>query len=133
MNKVPLTWSTTVLCVDNVAKSLEHYRDVLGFDISWQWGDDAFEGNSKPTFACVCRGEVSLFLCEQGQGNPGTWICMSVKSREEFDSLYDEYKSSGADIKSDPEDCPWGMREFQVCDLDGNTFRMGCVIDEDCD
>jgi len=30
----------------------------------------------------------------------------------------------GATIKSPPDDKPWGVREMQVADLDGNVLRL---------
>lgn len=130
MTKPGFTWTTPILCVDNVAKSLEHYQSVLGFDIAWQWGDDEkFDGNEPPTFACVTRGEVSVFLGEQRQGNPGSWVFLNVSSKEDLNRIHEEYKKSGADIAEPPEDCPWGMREMLVRDPDGNCFRIGCSLE----
>ena len=35
------------------------------------------------------------------------------------------YKSSGVEILSEPEDMPWGMREFNIKDLNGHRLRFG--------
>jgi hypothetical protein len=32
-----LTGAATVLAVSDIAKSLQHYRDVLGFDVTFQY------------------------------------------------------------------------------------------------
>ena len=131
MSKVGFSWMTPVLCVTDLVKSLEHYQKVLGFDISWQWSEnDAFDEKSAPTFACACRGEISVFLCEKGQGNPGTWLSLNVKNKDELEQLFLEYKNSSAHIEEEPVDCSWGMREMLVKDLDGNTFRIGCPLEE---
>ena len=127
MTKPGFNWVTPIFCVTDLAKSLTHYRDVLGFDISWTWSEeDAFEEEDRPTFACVCRGKCSLFLCEKGQGNPGGWVYYDVKTAADLQTIYLEYQASGADIAAAPEDYSWGMRELIVRDLDGNTFRIGC-------
>ena len=119
---------TPILCVDNVARSHAHYEQVLGFAVNWQWSDDQeFEGG-EPTFACVCRGDVSIFLAQQGQGQPGAWMSLFLNSLDEVDALHEEYRAAGAKITEPPTDCPWGMREMLVEDLDGNTFRIGCQI-----
>lgn len=132
MSKPGFTWMTPVLCVDSVRRSLEHYKDVLGFEIAWDWSEEeSFDGSDEPTFACVCRGDCTLFLCKQGQGNPGTWICLNVASMEALDEIHREYQRSGADIVQPPTDCVWGMREMEVADLDGNMFRIGCPLDND--
>jgi len=47
--------AATVFVVSDIAKSVEYYRDVLGFKVTFQYG--------KPTFyACLCRDEVALHL-----------------------------------------------------------------------
>ena len=131
MAKPEFKWITPVLCVNNVSASLQHYAEVLGFEIAWSWSENvAFDKPEHPTFACVCRGEISLFLCEQGQGHPGSWVCLNVSTLDELQQLYEEYQHSGAKITQPPIDCSWGMREMHVQDLDGNTFRMGCVLGE---
>lgn len=122
---------TPVLCVNDVSASLRYYVDQLGFAVSWEWSDaDAFDAPDHPTFACVLRGEVALFLCEQGQGHPGSWNCLNVCTRTELDDLHREYRDRGARIVQPPTDEPWGMCEMVVEDLDGNTFRMGVPLDE---
>lgn len=131
MSKAGFNWITPVLCVSNLSQSLKHYETVLGFDISWQWSEgEAFDEGEKPTFACVSRGEICIFLCERGQGNPGSWICLNVEDRAALDSVYREYQARTADIVEAPTDCPWGMREMLVRDPDGNTFRIGSVADD---
>ena len=130
MNKVGFNWVTPILCVSDLVNSLDHYEKVLGFDVSWAWSDeDQFDNAAKPTFACVCRGEISIFLCEKGQGHPGAWMSLNVSSLAELDSIYEEYQQSSAKIVEKPIDCPWGMREMLVQDLDQNTFRIGCPLD----
>jgi len=129
VSKVGFEFLTPVLCVKNVPASLDHYEKVLGFSISWSWSaETAFEQPKHATFACVQRGEISLFLCEQGQGNPGSFISLFVCTLEALDEIFEEYKKSGAKIIEEPTDRIWGMREMWVEDLDGNTFRIGCDI-----
>jgi uncharacterized glyoxalase superfamily protein PhnB len=45
----------------------------------------------------------------------------------EVDAPHDELKSRGATIVHPPGDRPYGMRDFDIDDLDGNrlTFGMG--------
>ena len=132
MNKPEFTSVIPVLRVADLVKSLDHYNKALGFDIAWKWSEaDEFNDAKNPTFACVCRGDINLFLSEGGQGNLGTWICLNVQDRDALQILFEEYKNNGADIAEEPQDCAWGMREMLVKDIDGNTFRMGCLINID--
>ena len=130
MDKPGFNWITPVLNVKNVATSLYHYEQVLGFDVSWRWSDgDASDESPQPSFACVTRGEINIFLCDQGQGQAGAWLCLNVASIAELEAVYLEYQRSGADIAEPAIDYPWGMREMLVRDIDGNVFRIGASID----
>lgn len=111
---------TPVLCVQNFPAAAEHYVNVLGFQKAWDWGEP-------PTFGCVCRDEVAIFLCEQGQGRPGMWLCLFV---DDVDALYEEYQASGANIRQPPTNYQWGMREMNIEDLDGHRLRIGHQTDE---
>ncbi|NQZ69643.1 MAG: VOC family protein [Lentisphaeria bacterium] len=120
---------TPILCVNNVADSLKHYEDILGFKIEWAWSEEGF-GTGLPTFACVVRGDISYFLAEQSQGTPGAWSSLFLDNRDDLDAIYNEYQASGAKILEAPEDKSWGMREMLVEDIDGNKFRIGCSLEE---
>jgi uncharacterized glyoxalase superfamily protein PhnB len=109
-----------ILNVKNFAASIDYYTNKLGFTKKWDWGEP-------PTFGCVGRDKIEIFLCEGGQGQPGTWMSIFVK---DVDALHDEYKKSGATIRQAPTNFPWGIREMNVEDLDGHRFRMGCESPE---
>jgi catechol 2,3-dioxygenase-like lactoylglutathione lyase family enzyme len=103
-----------ILNVKNFAASMDYYVNKLGFEKEWDWG-------SPPDFGCVGRGEAQIFLCEGGQGQPGTWMSIFL---EDVDALHEEYKKSGAIIVNPPKNYPWGSREMIVEDLDGHRLRM---------
>jgi predicted enzyme related to lactoylglutathione lyase len=105
---------TPILNVKDFTASMDYYVTKLGFEKKWDWDDP-------PTFGCVRRGEVSIFLCEGGQGQPGTWMYVSM---DDVDALYAEYQKSGAIIRQPPRNYPWGSREMNVEDLDGHRLRM---------
>ena len=50
-----LMGAATVFVVCNIAKSIGHYRDALGFAITFQYGNPIF-------YACLCRDDVALHL-----------------------------------------------------------------------
>jgi uncharacterized glyoxalase superfamily protein PhnB len=43
----------------------------------------------------------------------------------DVDALYRELKSRGARILNEPKDYPYGMRDFDINDLDGNQVCFG--------
>ena len=104
-----------ILNVKSVAASIAYYVDKLGFDKKWDWG-------SPPSFGCVGRDQVEIFLCQDGQGAPGTWMSIFV---QDVDALYEDYRRRGAIIREPPTDYPWGVREMNVEDLDGHRLRVG--------
>ena len=57
---------------------------------------------------------------ESGQGAVNVFVI-------EVDALHDELKSRGATLVHPPGERPYGMRDFDIDDLDGNrlTFGMG--------
>lgn len=106
---------TPILNVSSFVRSVEYYVNKLGFTKKWDWGDP-------PTFGCVARDEVSIFLCEGAQGGPGTWIMIFLDS---VDDLHASYKESGVKIVGVPANMPWGSREMHVEDPDGHRLRFG--------
>ena len=103
-----------ILNVTNFAASVDYYIYKLGFEKRWDWGDP-------PTFGCVSRGDLSIFLCEGAQGQPGTWMWIAV---QDVDALYENYKKTGAIVVEPPANYPWGSREMLVGDPDGHRLRM---------
>jgi catechol 2,3-dioxygenase-like lactoylglutathione lyase family enzyme len=107
-----------ILTVDDLAASVRYYRDKLGFKLDWEYGEP-------PDFASVSRGDGVLFMCQRCQGHPGAWMMLFTR---DVDKLHDELRKRGATIKMAPRDQPWGMREMQVSDPDGNVLRFGSAI-----
>jgi catechol 2,3-dioxygenase-like lactoylglutathione lyase family enzyme len=110
--------AATVFVVADVAKSTEHYRDVLGFTVTFQYGTPTF-------FVCLCRDEVALHLLSATEtnrhaGNGG--ICVFVR---DVDAVHAELAGRGAKVVKPPEDYGYGMRDFDVLDPDGNQLTFG--------
>lgn len=113
-----LVGAATVFIVRDIAKSVEHYRDALGFTVTFQYGQPIF-------YACLCRDEVSLHLLAAHEtkrlaGNGG--ICVFVK---DVDSVHAELVACGAKVIKPPQNYDYGMRDFDVVDLDGNHLTFG--------
>ena len=112
--------AATVFVVSNIGRSVEHYRDVLGFTVTFQYGNPTF-------YVCLCRDEVGLHLLAAHEtkrlpGNGG--ICVFVT---DVDAVHAELVARGANVIKPPQNYDYGMRDFDVVDLDGNqlTFGMG--------
>jgi catechol 2,3-dioxygenase-like lactoylglutathione lyase family enzyme len=112
--------SATVFVVSDIAVGLAYYRDVLGFKVTFEYGEPL-------SYACLCRDEVALHLLASSRTKrlPGHGaICIFVR---DVDRIYAEVSGRGARLLNQPEDRDYGMRDFDVVDADGNqlTFGMG--------
>ena len=101
-----------------MTKSIAYYRDALGFAVTFEWG-------SPPTYACLCRDDVALHLLAAQRtkrlpGNGG--LCVFVR---DVDRLYADLLTRGAKPINTPQDRDYGMRDFDVVDLDGNQLTFG--------
>jgi catechol 2,3-dioxygenase-like lactoylglutathione lyase family enzyme len=104
--------------VRDIAASTAHYRDALGFSVTFEYGQPAF-------YVCLCRDEVSLHLLADRQtrrlpGNGG--LCIFVR---DVDAVHAELAARGANVVKPPADYDYGMRDFDVTDLDGNQITFG--------
>lgn len=117
-NTKMLAGSATVFTVRDIAASIVHYRDILGFDVTFEYG--------KPTFyACLCRDAVALHLIAANRTErlPGNGaICIFV---HDVDKVYDELRDRKARVVKEPQTYPYGMRDFDVLDPDGNQLVFG--------
>jgi uncharacterized glyoxalase superfamily protein PhnB len=104
---------TPQLPVADVARAQAWYRDVLGCQIAWSWGDG---------YGAVFNEDVRIFFSRADRPQPGSCVCILV---EDADALYAEYRARGVEIVEPLESKPWGMREFTVKDLDGHFIRIG--------
>lgn len=115
--------AAAVFTVRDITASRDHFRDVLGFDITFEWGTPLH-------YVCMCRDDVQLHLLsaagtKRQPGNSG--LCIFVR---DVDAVYAELKARGASILKPPETWPYGMRDFDVLDLDGNQITYGMGVNE---
>lgn len=116
------TWTEIVpqLPVKNLQRALDYYRDCLGFELQWNYGEN---------FASVTRGNIRVFLAldddrtdkSAESGYESNVINVYV---EDVNAVFEELKARGARILSAPEEKPWGTREFAFEDIDGHLFRV---------
>src|ERR1700752_4391109 len=109
-----------VFQVGNLTDALKYYKEVLGFKEDFQFG----------AYAGVSHGDACLHLSanrlhQRPVGGGSAFIFC-----DQVDDYYQEIKKSGAVIKVEPADQPYGMRDFIVLDPDGNHMTFGCAIRE---
>jgi uncharacterized glyoxalase superfamily protein PhnB len=115
---VSFVGAATVFAVRDVLRSVEHYRDVLGFRVEFTYGDPTF-------YAGLERDNVVLHLqaaseTKRPPGHGAVYVFVT-----DVDALYRELSARGARTLNEPKDYAYGMRDFDVHDLDGNQLGFG--------
>jgi uncharacterized glyoxalase superfamily protein PhnB len=115
---ISLRDAATLFVVQDVLRSVEHYRDVLGFRVEFMYGDPTF-------YAGVERDKVTIHLqaASETKRQPGHGAINVFVTG--VDALYQEMKSKGARTTEEPADRRYGMRDFDINDLDGNQLSFG--------
>ncbi len=112
--------------VDDVVKSAEYYRDILGFRFERYWGEP-------PCFVILGRDRAEISL-----GSPGATGLMRPNRKAhsgaawdvyvwvtDVDALHREYLAKGAKILRGPESTFYNMREIEVEDCNGYVLCFG--------
>ncbi len=92
--------------VSDLKKSATFYRDVLGLERLGEW----------PTYVLFDIGNGVTFGVEP---KAKTHICLLV---EDVDKAYQHLKDKGAKFLAEPKDQPWGVRDANFLDPDGNML-----------
>ena len=117
--KPKISGNRYVLAVNNLARSVDFYKNKLDFQTLWEGGGWHF----------LVRDNVKLMLGECPDDKPASEInCHSYFAYlevENIDELYNECQSKKIDILSSIENKPWGQREFSIRTVDGHRITFG--------
>jgi uncharacterized glyoxalase superfamily protein PhnB len=100
------------LPLDHVAEGIAYYRDVLGFHINYAQDDLGVMDRDKITVLLIARTER-----HKGIGSFGVYIA-------DADALHAELVAAGANVLGPPVSRPWGLRQFQIVDPEGNRITF---------
>lgn len=114
--------------VQDVVRTAEYYRDVLGFKISSYWDGErrTLTPASPPPFGIVRRDDVELFFyratraIERDEGGYHAYFHVTG-----VDALAKEWRARGAEILDGPEDMIYGQRELVIRDPNGLVLAFG--------
>src|SRR5436189_6428103 len=106
-----------VLQVADLDAALKHYTEVLGFAEDFRFGD----------CAGIKLGKVAVHLSKHGAGEYAKPIGGSIAYIfcDEVDDYFADVKKRRAKVKYQPQDAPYGMRDFMIADLDGHHRAIG--------
>ena len=106
--------------VNDLAKSLGWYRDVLGFAVEEEWKDNA----GKLMGVSLKAGGVSFMIGQDDwkkgrDRKKGEGFRIYCETKSSVDDLAGRIEGKGGRVDSGPTDQPWGTREIAVTDPDG--------------
>jgi catechol 2,3-dioxygenase-like lactoylglutathione lyase family enzyme len=101
------------LPLSDVPAGVPYYRAVLGFKVHYAQAD----------IGVMDRDYVTILLIARTARHTGIGSCY-VYIRE-ADALHAELTAKGANVQGEPVSHPWGLRDFEVHDLEGNQIRFG--------
>ena len=115
---VSLLGGATVFVVEDVLRSVQHYCDVLGFHTEFTYGEPTFYAGVERDGVLIHLQTASETKRQPGHGALNVFVT-------DVDALYRELQSKGARTVKEPKDYPYGMRDFDIHDLDGNQLCFG--------
>lgn len=118
-SKPTIEGGATIFVVRDLPRSIEYFRDVLGFHVEFTYGNP-------PAYAGVERGGLLIHLQSADhtkRRQPGQAAVYAFA--DNVDTLFEELKTNGAKILQPPKDYPYGMRDFIIADLDENQLSFG--------
>jgi uncharacterized glyoxalase superfamily protein PhnB len=111
-----------VLPVDDATRTAEYYENTLGFEIRARIGDPPF-------YVVVQREGVRIHLSEREDTRRKIEPCTVYVFVREADALYAELHKRGVEMFSPPEDQAYGVREFEMSDVNGHFLVFGEVLE----
>ena len=113
--------AATVFSVTDMPASLAFYRDVVGFEVAFEYG-------APVSYAGLCLGEATLHLIDARHTprRPGHGaICLFVP---DVDALHAGIVARGAVPTVPLGDRDYGMRDVNFADPDGNQITIGAAL-----
>jgi lactoylglutathione lyase len=122
-----LSSASPSLTVDDLAKSLAFYRDVLGFAVEQTWDE-----GGKVMGVSLRAGVVSFMIGQddwkkgrnRSKGVGFRMFCMTDKN---VDVLAKGIQARGGKLDAGPQDQPWGVRDISLTDPDGFKITIAAA------
>lgn len=113
-----------VLGVPDVHETVASYRDVLGFHVDFVHGDPPVHARvcADPTYSAPTVHIRFEPLEDGATPNPSVYLWFHVG--RDLDRLFAMYRDRGVEIVREPEDRPWGLRQFIIKDCNGYLLSI---------
>jgi lactoylglutathione lyase len=108
-----------ILSTGDLPRALGFYRDLLGFEVTYQ-----FPPEGEPGYVALDLGRSHLGIgADQAAGNEpaagGGRFALWVYA-DDCDAAVEHLRRHGVRVLAEPVDQPWGERMAEVADPDGN-------------
>ncbi len=118
------------LLVNDMAKMIRFYRDVLGFEIKEEENtSNVYLVKDGTLFLLYGRKDFEKMTSHQYEYVKGlnghSEIALYVDTFDEVDSAYKNAVESGAEPVLAPTTEPWGQRTCYIADPEGNLIEIG--------
>lgn len=114
-----LTQVRSVLAVNDLKRSVDFYRDKLGFSVELE----------ADGWSLLVRDQAKLMLGHCPNAAPASAIgdhsWFAYVNVDGIDRFHDELSKRGVEIVQALANKPWGMREFGVVTPDGHRIVFG--------
>ena len=124
-----------MLYVRDLKRSVEFYRDCLGFEFAGYWDNatnevvEDFDDVQEPGYAEVRIGQDSVGLHPDPDFEPGRTRVKLSFTVPDADAIYDALADHGVET-DEPKDFPWGARMFSVTDPDEHEMDFVQPLEE---
>ena len=125
---IKIAGTAPVLLVEDVSLAVAYYCVILGFKLEFTQNEQ---------YMGVFRDGVHVHLASANgaplHSNRVAWTETFRPADVNFfvsdvDALYAEVKAKGATVDGPPADQPYGVRDFQVTDLNGYMLRFNQIL-----
>lgn len=112
-----------ILFVRDVTAAAAFFRDKLGFETDFLYGEPPFYG-------AVSRGEACLHIRHVGRPNFAELaarepsLILATIEVPDVHGLFEEFRARGVEFAQIPTRQPWGGTDFHVRDPDGNVISF---------
>ncbi len=114
-----------ILYVEDLERSVEFYRDVIGLPYKFTDAGYAEFGTDGTRFALYERRRAEWLTGQAVTPGPAAEIVLVV---EDVDACADRLAAQGVTVLSGPTDRPWGHRTVHVADPDGFVVEFAQEI-----
>jgi lactoylglutathione lyase len=110
----------SILVTGDLTRALGFYRDLLGFEVSYQFPPDG-----EPAYVALDLGRSHLGIgadpaaAGDGPAPDGRRFTLWVYA-DDCDAALEHLRGHGVRVLAEPADQPWGERMAEVADPDGN-------------